>query len=91
MRRRDVSRLGINPCRTPAQRRADATRMGRQHVRDEMIHGRERKTGATLTIPIHADLRERNLANLVSGLPIRGANPLKYHTHISCISVEAKL
>ena len=35
----------------------DVIRMGPQPVRDETIHVRQRKTGATLTIPVHIDLR----------------------------------
>lgn len=40
-----------------AQRRADVVRMGRQHVRDGLIHVRQSKTGATLAIPLHPELR----------------------------------
>src|SRR5262245_24414019 len=32
-------------------------RMGRQHVRDGLIHVRQSKTGTTLAIPIHPELR----------------------------------
>lgn len=39
------------------QRRGDVIRMGRQHVRDGMISVRQNKTGTTLSIPIHPDLR----------------------------------
>ena len=38
------------------QRRSDVIRMGRQHVRDGAIEVRQQKTGATLSIPIHASL-----------------------------------
>ena len=40
-----------------AQRRADVIHMGRQHVRGGLIHIRQRKTGTTLAIPVHPDLR----------------------------------
>jgi integrase len=40
-----------------AQRRADVIRMGRQHVRDGSISVRQSKTGATLVIPLHPELK----------------------------------
>jgi len=40
------------------QRRGDVIRMGRQHIRDGILHLKQRKTGAELAIPVHADLRE---------------------------------
>ena len=39
------------------QRRGDVLRMGRQHIRDGMITVRQDKTGTTLVIPVHTDLR----------------------------------
>lgn len=41
-----------------AQRRGDVITMGRQHVRDGAIAVRQQKNGATLQIPIHAELRK---------------------------------
>jgi len=41
-----------------AQRRGDVIKMGRQHVRDGVLHMKQRKTGAELAIPVHPDLRE---------------------------------
>jgi integrase len=38
------------------QRRSDVVRMGRQHIRDEMLHVRQAKTGAELAIPVHPAL-----------------------------------
>ena len=38
------------------QRRSDAIRMGRQHVRDGLIHVRQGKTGEELVLPIHSEL-----------------------------------
>jgi integrase len=38
------------------QRRGDVIRMGRQHVRDGVLHVKQSKTGATLAIPIHSEL-----------------------------------
>jgi len=40
-----------------AQRRADVIRLGRQHVRDGLITVRQSKTGKTLTIPVHPELK----------------------------------
>ena len=40
-----------------AQRRSDVIRMGRQHVRDGVLQVRQVKTGASLNIPVHADLQ----------------------------------
>jgi integrase len=38
------------------QRRSDVIRMGRQHMRDGVIQVRQQKTGAALSIPVHATL-----------------------------------
>jgi integrase len=38
------------------QRRGDAIRMGRQHIRDGVLSVRQDKTGVELAIPVHADL-----------------------------------
>ncbi|HWW35500.1 MAG TPA: tyrosine-type recombinase/integrase [Xanthobacteraceae bacterium] len=40
-----------------AQRRNDVLRMGRQHIRDGILHVKQQKTGAELRIPVHPDLR----------------------------------
>jgi integrase len=40
-----------------AQRRSDVVKMGRQHIRDGVLTVTQQKTGATLAIPVHADLR----------------------------------
>jgi integrase len=39
------------------QRRSDVIRMGRQHVRDDVVHVRQSKTGKSLAIPLHPELR----------------------------------
>ena len=39
------------------QRRSDVIRMGRQHFADGALQVRQQKTGAMLTIPVHADLQ----------------------------------
>ena len=41
-----------------AQRRGDVVRMGRQHVRGNLITVRQNKTGSTIEIPIHPNLAE---------------------------------
>jgi integrase len=38
------------------QRRGDVIRMGRQHVRDGVLHVRQEKTNAVLAIPVHHEL-----------------------------------
>ena len=40
-----------------AQRRSDIVRMGRQHIHDGTLRVRQQKTGVTLEIPIHPQLR----------------------------------
>jgi integrase len=40
-----------------AQRRADVVQLGRQHLRDGLLHIRQSKTGKPLAIPLHPELR----------------------------------
>jgi hypothetical protein len=40
-----------------AQRRSDVIRMGRQHIRDGVLTVKQQKTGSTLAIPVHPELR----------------------------------
>jgi integrase len=40
-----------------AQRRGDVIRMGRQHVRNGVLHVTQQKTGAALAIPLHPELK----------------------------------
>jgi len=42
-----------------AQRRGDAVRIGRQHIRDGVLTVRQQKTAVTLAIPVHPDLAAR--------------------------------
>jgi integrase len=51
------ARLALALLLYTAQRRGDVVRMGRQHVRDGLIHVRQSKTRQTLAIPIHPELR----------------------------------
>jgi integrase len=40
-----------------AQRRSDVVRIGRQHIRDGVLTVKQDKTGVTLAIPVHPELR----------------------------------
>jgi integrase len=40
-----------------AQRRSDVVRMGRQHIKDGVLTVKQQKTGSTLAIPLHPELR----------------------------------
>jgi integrase len=46
------------------QRRSDVTRMGRQHVRNGLLHVKQQKTGAVLTLPVHPAL-----ASIIASTP----------------------
>jgi integrase len=50
------ARLALNLLLYTGQRRGDVIRMGRQHIRDGVVHVRQQKTGIKLAIPIHATL-----------------------------------
>ena len=50
------ARLALALLLYTGQRRSDVVRMGRQHIRDGVLHVRQLKTGAELAIPVHADL-----------------------------------
>ena len=45
------------------QRRSDVIRMGRQHVRDDVLQVRQVKTGTELMIPLHPALTNIITAN----------------------------
>jgi len=51
------ARLALELLLNTAQRRSDIVRMGRQHVKDGVLTVRQKKTGTTLKIPVHADLK----------------------------------
>jgi integrase len=51
------ARLALSLLLYTAQRRADVVTLGRQHLRDGLIHVRQSKTGTALAIPMHPDLR----------------------------------
>jgi integrase len=50
------ARLALALLLYTAQRRSDVIRMGRQHIRDGIVHVRQQKTGAMLDIPLHPAL-----------------------------------
>jgi integrase len=52
------ARLALELLLNTAQRRSDVVRMGRQHVRDDILSIRQQKTGTLVEIPILPDLRE---------------------------------
>jgi integrase len=51
-----TARLAFALLMYTAQRRSDVVRMGKQHVRDGVVHVRQQKTGAMLAIPLHPAL-----------------------------------
>jgi integrase len=51
-----MARLAFALLLFTAQRRSDVVRMGRQHVRKDVVHVRQQKTGAMLAIPLHPAL-----------------------------------
>jgi integrase len=52
------ARLALALLLYTGQRRADVIKMGRQHIREGLLHVRQQKTGATLVIPLHPGLAE---------------------------------
>jgi integrase len=50
------ARLALALLLYTAKRRSDVVRMGRQHIRDGVVHVRQQKTGAMLAIPLHPAL-----------------------------------
>jgi integrase len=51
------ARLALALLLYTAQRRGDVIRMGRQHIRDGVLHVKQEKTGVELDIPVHSDLK----------------------------------
>jgi integrase len=50
------ARLALALLLYTAQRRSDVVRMGRQHIRDGVVHVRQQKTGTMLAVPLHPAL-----------------------------------
>lgn len=51
------ARLALGLLLYTGQRRSDVEQMGRQHIRDGILHVRQQKTGAALAIPVHPALQ----------------------------------
>jgi integrase len=51
------ARLALALMLYTAQRRSDAIRMGRQHIRDGLLTIKQQKTGTLVEVPVHTDLR----------------------------------
>jgi integrase len=51
------ARLALALLLYTAQRRSDVVKMGRQHVRNGVVHVRQQKTGTMVPIPIHRELQ----------------------------------
>jgi integrase len=51
------ARLALALLLYTAQRRSDAIRMGKQHIRDGVLAIRQKKTGTLVEVPVHTDLR----------------------------------
>jgi integrase len=60
------ARLALALLLYTGQRRGDVIGMGRQHIKDDCIAVRQQKTGASLAIPIHSELK-RIIAATPSG------------------------
>jgi integrase len=52
------ARLAFELLLNTMQRRGDVIRMGPQHIRNELLHVRQQKTGAQLQLPIFPELQE---------------------------------
>jgi integrase len=51
------ARLALAMMLYTAQRRSDVVKMGRQHIRNGVVHVRQQKTNAMLAIPVHPALQ----------------------------------
>jgi integrase len=51
-----MERLALELALNTGQRVSDLARMGRQHVRDNILRIKQKKTGVTVAIPLHTDL-----------------------------------
>jgi integrase len=62
-----------------AQRRGDVVAMGRQHVRNGLLHVTQQKTGKALAIPIHPELR--TIIDMVTTTQLTFVMFLIYYRH----------
>lgn len=72
------ARLALALLLYTAQRRGDVVRMGRQHIRNEVLTIRQQKTGALVEIPVLADLRrvlDATASDHLTFLVAAGAKP----------------
>jgi integrase len=69
------ARLALMLLLYTGQRRSDVVRMGRQHVRDGVLHVRQQKTGVELAIPLHP-----TLAAAIAETPAEHLTLLTTHT-----------
>jgi integrase len=72
------ARLALALLLYTAQRCSDVVRLGRQHVRDDVIQVRQQKTGVVLTIPVHpmlAAILEATPSHYLTFLTTRDGKP----------------
>ena len=72
------ARLALSLLLYTAQRRSDIVQMGRQHVRDGILHLRQQKTGVSLAIPVHPTLQavlEATSSEHLTFLTTHGGSP----------------
>jgi integrase len=72
------ARLALGLLLYTGQRRSDIVQMGRQHIRDGILHLRQQKTGAPLAIPVHPALQavlDATASEHLTFLTTRGGSP----------------
>jgi site-specific recombinase XerD len=72
------ARLAFSLLLYTGQRRGDVIRMGRRHVRGDLLTVRQAKTGATVDIPLHPELRAilaASCSELLTFLTTAGGKP----------------
>ena len=72
------ARLALGLFLYTGQRRSDIVQMGRQHIRDGILHLRQQKTGAPLAIPVHPALQavlDATASEHLTFLTTRGGSP----------------
>jgi len=72
------ARLALALLLYTGQRRSDIVQMGRQHIRNGILHLRQQKTGASLAIPVHPTLQavlEATSSEHLTFLTTHGGSP----------------
>ena len=72
------ARLALSLLLYTGQRRSDIVQMGRQHIRDGLLHLRQQKTGVALAVPVHPILQEvldATPSDHLTFLTTRGGSP----------------